>query len=115
MDTSEFAIAIASAAVAFVSVVIAAIYAHSQRRIAVRAAVAAERSADEARRSADEARRSADAAEEVTRIERERRAEELADADRAHTVTRMILAWGAGCGPESGLLGHRQAGVTNYA
>ncbi|MCK9876604.1 hypothetical protein MXD59_12585 [Frankia sp. Ag45/Mut15] len=82
MDTAELVVSI-------VTVVAASIYSHSQRRIAVRAAEAAERAADEARRAADEARRSADAEEEATRIEQERRADELADAERRRVVFRL--------------------------
>ncbi|MCM3886150.1 hypothetical protein [Frankia sp. R82] len=80
---------IAALVISIVTAVAALFYSDSQRRIAVRAAATADRAVDEARRAADEARRAADAAEEATRIERERRTDELADAERQRVVFEL--------------------------
>lgn len=87
MEQVALVIAIVSAIAAVASAVIAVIYGRGQKR-------AADRSASAADRSAVEARRSADAAQETVQIERQRRADELVEAERRRVEFTLTFTGG---------------------
>jgi Flp pilus assembly protein TadB len=89
---------VASLVVSVLAVVITVLalwYARGQKQAADRSAVAAEQSAAEARRSADAAARSADAADEMANIDRDRRDEEVAEAQRNRVVFTLEYEGGS--------------------